>query len=380
MNKEEYMSLYKTPEWQKKKSLILVRDNFTCKECGATDKMLHVHHIRYLEDKKPWEYPDYMLVTLCEECHAKFHDSIYKGKPNIDRNENEIHIPSSTSTRKIGTWKPDETSDAKIQYMPDNEKHAYYVISGKENLGCHATYYYEGKFYQAIGDLPQDGLCSILIALSSGCGKNIRLIEKTPEIVTVAQLRAYLSKKQSDRFKVDTTGNPPDFPFTKYRVIYKENPEERRFPKASEHLQLSTIKEIIEWIYEDLRPPYCTNRVYEKDIQVILKNRKYAREEILKYFEGEEYTCCNAKFTDKNGSHWIIPHASTTSICDENLINKENIHILRQQPIDKIEFKYYTAYQHKQNWQKHPELKTFGEYIDSILDAKGLSSCQQDCS
>jgi len=38
-------------------------------------KGLNVHHNYYIRGKKPWEYPDDALVTLCEDCHKKRHTS-----------------------------------------------------------------------------------------------------------------------------------------------------------------------------------------------------------------------------------------------------------------------------------------------------------------
>lgn len=62
--KEQLLS----PQWQKKKTDILLRDKFTCRNCNSTEKTLHVHHLLYL-DIKAWEYPNDMLVTLCVDCH-----------------------------------------------------------------------------------------------------------------------------------------------------------------------------------------------------------------------------------------------------------------------------------------------------------------------
>ena len=66
-----YKEKLRNPKWQKKKSEILIRDNYTCKVCGCTDKNLQVHHYEYLGDLNPWDYPDDMLITLCEDCHKK---------------------------------------------------------------------------------------------------------------------------------------------------------------------------------------------------------------------------------------------------------------------------------------------------------------------
>ena len=49
----------------------MTRDNYTCQICGATDKMLHVHHTWYDQEKHVWDYPDSQLLTLCCNCHEK---------------------------------------------------------------------------------------------------------------------------------------------------------------------------------------------------------------------------------------------------------------------------------------------------------------------
>lgn len=63
----------KSPKWQKRRLEILNRDNFTCQACGATDETLHVHHIKYIKNKMYWDYPDEMLITMCDDCHDTEH-------------------------------------------------------------------------------------------------------------------------------------------------------------------------------------------------------------------------------------------------------------------------------------------------------------------
>ena len=59
--------------WKKKRKKILKRDNFKCTVCEST-KELEVHHTFYYSDRpNPWEYPDKSLLTLCDECHLKYH-------------------------------------------------------------------------------------------------------------------------------------------------------------------------------------------------------------------------------------------------------------------------------------------------------------------
>ncbi len=65
----EYSQKLKDPRWQKKRLEILERDEWTCQKCFDSDSTLVVHHRRYLPNANPWDYPDDLLLTLCEDCH-----------------------------------------------------------------------------------------------------------------------------------------------------------------------------------------------------------------------------------------------------------------------------------------------------------------------
>lgn len=82
INEISYSQLLKCLEWQYKRFKILVRDGFTCRDCGEISDSLHVHHIYYLKDKLPWEIDDLALLSLCKRCHVKRHenDNIYTYK------------------------------------------------------------------------------------------------------------------------------------------------------------------------------------------------------------------------------------------------------------------------------------------------------------
>lgn len=67
----EYSKLLLDPRWQKKRLEILNRDEWTCKNCCNAEETLHVHHCYYEKGKKPWEYPDASLLTLCATCHQE---------------------------------------------------------------------------------------------------------------------------------------------------------------------------------------------------------------------------------------------------------------------------------------------------------------------
>lgn len=71
MNKN-YKEQLADNRWLRKKTEILIRDNYTCQKCGATS-YLNVHHINYEKGKLAWEYPDDNLITLCRDCHERTH-------------------------------------------------------------------------------------------------------------------------------------------------------------------------------------------------------------------------------------------------------------------------------------------------------------------
>lgn len=65
----DYAQKLKDPRWQRKRLEILERDEWTCQKCADSESTLVVHHRRYLANTEPWDYPDDLLVTLCEDCH-----------------------------------------------------------------------------------------------------------------------------------------------------------------------------------------------------------------------------------------------------------------------------------------------------------------------
>jgi len=73
MKTEEYHQLLKDGRWQRRRLEIMQRDDFKCTKCGTTND-LNVHHIRYIAGRKPWEYDDSDLITLCGKCHKKWHE------------------------------------------------------------------------------------------------------------------------------------------------------------------------------------------------------------------------------------------------------------------------------------------------------------------
>lgn len=69
MEQTTYSEMLRNPLWQKKRLEILQRDNFTCILCGDKETELHIHHEEYIRGRKPWEYENDKLKTLCKHCH-----------------------------------------------------------------------------------------------------------------------------------------------------------------------------------------------------------------------------------------------------------------------------------------------------------------------
>lgn len=68
-----YSEKLKDPRWQKLRLRVFERDKWTCRDCGANDRPLHAHHAYYEKGKDPWDYPDYDILCLCEQCHDEKH-------------------------------------------------------------------------------------------------------------------------------------------------------------------------------------------------------------------------------------------------------------------------------------------------------------------
>lgn len=63
-----YAEKLKDPRWYFKRTEILERDDYTCRDCGKKEIPLQVHHCAYY-GKDPWDAPNDVLLSLCETCH-----------------------------------------------------------------------------------------------------------------------------------------------------------------------------------------------------------------------------------------------------------------------------------------------------------------------
>jgi hypothetical protein len=73
-----YGALLFDKRWIAKRVQILIRDSHQCAVCKR-NQGLQVHHRQYHfikalnQFKAPWDYENYLLVTLCDRCHSRGH-------------------------------------------------------------------------------------------------------------------------------------------------------------------------------------------------------------------------------------------------------------------------------------------------------------------
>jgi 5-methylcytosine-specific restriction endonuclease McrA len=78
-----YSEKLQNPRWNEKRLSILKRDGYKCRMCGADNAKINVHHIVYLKDRDPWDYPDSLLISVCDSCHTKEH--LYEKLPLAEK-------------------------------------------------------------------------------------------------------------------------------------------------------------------------------------------------------------------------------------------------------------------------------------------------------
>ena len=49
------------------REIVLARDEYQCRSCGAGNPRLHVHH------RRPGDHQPERLITVCAACHARLH-------------------------------------------------------------------------------------------------------------------------------------------------------------------------------------------------------------------------------------------------------------------------------------------------------------------
>lgn len=75
---KKQMQGYSSASWRALRQQIFKRDGWRCIICGklCDEKDLQVHHLYYLKDNMPWDYPEEALISMCKGCHGKEHGHI----------------------------------------------------------------------------------------------------------------------------------------------------------------------------------------------------------------------------------------------------------------------------------------------------------------
>ena len=70
-----YADKLRDVRWKRRRDDLLRRSNWTCCECGTPltegEMDLQVHHVVYITALDPWDYPDELLVVVCDWHHKE---------------------------------------------------------------------------------------------------------------------------------------------------------------------------------------------------------------------------------------------------------------------------------------------------------------------
>lgn len=66
----------RSTKWKEIRRIVIIRDEFVCKECGIKDVRLDIHHIKPYRKYPELQFEMTNLITYCKECHkGKFNES-----------------------------------------------------------------------------------------------------------------------------------------------------------------------------------------------------------------------------------------------------------------------------------------------------------------
>lgn len=261
---------------------------------------------------------------------------------------------SNLKDANFSVWIPDVASDTRIQPIPDSEykKKFVAIINGRSEV-CHGydvRYYHTDNFYSRLEDIPDTLSARGLIAVSSYASKFVNTSIMDSSINTIAELRrACISKKKT------VLDNPINFEFSKYGVIYRENPKDRKLAKFK-GLPIGIIMDIVKWIFEDFTIPisshYYHRRLNSSVFKYINRLKQSEKESFYSILDLESY---HVHFDN----HTTV-YNSIEKIAGDSL----------SRTINDIYFIGYNAYKHKLEWQQHTELKTLGDYINFLKEKR----------
>ena len=126
-----YAEKLKDPRWQKRRLEVFERDDWTCQECGATDRTLHIHHKFYRRGLEPWQYSDAALDTLCEDCHR-----LKESGRRIERNK--LLSQNKEDEIRAETYRPINTSESSNVW---HQEQCEFILGGRRCI--------RGKNHQA---------------------------------------------------------------------------------------------------------------------------------------------------------------------------------------------------------------------------------------
>ena len=75
---KKYKEQLNSNEWKILSKRIKEKNNWECENCQCSERQLHVHHIKYIQGRKAWEYNDNLLMCLCDDCHSFMHELVGK--------------------------------------------------------------------------------------------------------------------------------------------------------------------------------------------------------------------------------------------------------------------------------------------------------------
>lgn len=91
----KYHDQLKSPQWKAYRVKLIEARGCKCQECDvpSTEEGLQVHHVTYLRGLPLWEYPDELVIVLCDTCHGdrQVHDE-------------EARLEFSRMCGRMGSW------------------------------------------------------------------------------------------------------------------------------------------------------------------------------------------------------------------------------------------------------------------------------------
>lgn len=84
--KTDYSAQLRDEKWIRYRERVLRKYGGKCAICGSKER-LQVHHLRYIQDRKAWEYPFRLLMVLCADCHRKAH---FVKPIDLDKHEAQV--------------------------------------------------------------------------------------------------------------------------------------------------------------------------------------------------------------------------------------------------------------------------------------------------